>query len=117
MNMTFVSSREVKKYKWHPWLRHSGNEYFFTSLDRSKHYSYQKNEYPLFFKLYIMLFKEWILLFLMVFFVQNTLLYNVCKNKVYYKVQWKEKYSNHNVKMFVSDTLFMEQKIRATRYF
>ena len=36
VNMTFISSREVKKCIFHPCLRHSWNVHFFTSLDEIK---------------------------------------------------------------------------------
>ena len=35
VNMTFISSREVKKWILHSCLRHSWNIYFFTSLDET----------------------------------------------------------------------------------
>ena len=37
MNMTFISSREVKKCIFHSCLRHSWNIHFFTSLDEISH--------------------------------------------------------------------------------
>ena len=36
VNMTFISSREVKKCIFHSCLRHSWNTHFFTSLDEIK---------------------------------------------------------------------------------
>ena len=36
VNMTFISSREVKKFIFHSCLRHSWNIHFFTSLDEIK---------------------------------------------------------------------------------
>ena len=36
VNMTFISSREVKKCTFHSCLRHSWNVHFFTSLDEIK---------------------------------------------------------------------------------